>query len=107
MKRRIRLTESDVRNIVKRSVKRILKEQSPDFGKIGQTMGQFQSWEMIDCLAEVITNCDANKAQTLAEDLYRAFESSDTTYAIDDIIRKYNPNCPQKPQVDWSYNDNF
>ena len=32
MKRRIRLTESDIRNIVKRSVKRILKEDvgTPD-----------------------------------------------------------------------------
>ena len=103
MKKIIKLTESDIRNIVKRSVKRIIKEHS----QIRKLNSNFQGFEMVDYLADVIANCDANKAHSLAEDLYRAFESSDTTYAIDDIIRKYNSNCPPKPQVVWDYADNF
>lgn len=91
MKRRIRLTESDIQNIVKRSVKRVLNERKN---------------VMVDYLAQMLTNCDANRAMAIAQDIYREFDMMDS-YGIDDIIRKYNPNCPPKPKVNWGYADNF
>ena len=91
MKEKIRLTESDIQNIVKRSVKRVLNERKN---------------VMVDYLAQMLTNCDANKAQAIAQDIYREFDMMDS-YGIDDIIRKYNPNCPPKKRMKWGGYDNF
>ena len=82
MKEKIRLTESDIQNIVKRSVKRVLNERKN------------------------VMVCDANKAQAIAQDIYREFDMMDS-YGIDDIIRKYNPNCPPKKRMKWGGYDNF
>ena len=91
MKRRIRLTESDIQNIVKRSVKRVLNERKN---------------VMVDYLAQMLTNCDANRAMAIAQDIYREYDMWDS-YGIDDIIRKYNPNCPPKKRIKWGGYDNF
>ena len=91
MKKRIKLTESDIQNIVERSVKRILNERETP---------------MVDYLAEMLTNCDAKRARAIARDIYEEFDMMDS-YGIDDIIRKYNPNCPPQEDDGWSYCDNF
>ena len=59
MKRRVKLTEGDLRNIIKKSVKRILRE-SDEMGVDG-----------INKLATLLTDLDQNTAEFVAREIER------------------------------------
>ena len=85
MRRRVRLTEGDLHRIVKRSVKRVLREGANDI------VSQF---------AETITNLDGNSASFIAQELYR----SGCNDVMEFIINHMNGYGYGGPDVNGNYN---
>lgn len=80
MKRTIRLTESDLRKVIKESVSKILNETvSPD---------DYSALKQL--LAKSFGNLNDNEKQYLYDLLNN--ETWETVYAAMDVLKPYNPN---------------